>query len=90
MIWWIWRDNLGFREVVVAAEMGRMGLLGSLVELIALRVLSIPNLIYNDFDLKIIKQKLAKYALAIDKGMYFDTVLKINQILQCVSFILYY
>lgn len=60
MIWWIWRDNLGFLEVVVAAEMGRMGLLGSLVELIALRVLSIPNLIYNDFDLKIIKQKLAK------------------------------
>ena len=76
MIWWIWRDNLGFLEVVVAAEMGRMGLLGSLVELIALRVLSIPNLIYNDFDLKIIKQKLAKEALAIDKGMYFDTVLK--------------
>lgn len=60
MIWWIWRDNLGFLEVVVAAEMGRMGLLGSLIELIALRVLSIPNLIYNDFDLKIIKQKLAK------------------------------
>ena len=76
MIWWIWRDNLGFLEVVVAAEMGRMGLLGSLVELIALRVLSIPNLIYNDFDLKIIKQKLAKEAIAIDKGMYFDTVLK--------------
>ena len=67
---------MGFLEVVVAAEMGRMGLLGSLVELIALRVLSIPNLIYNDFDLKIIKQKLAKEALAIDKGMYFDTVLK--------------
>ena len=51
---------MGFLEVVVAAEMGRMGLLGSLIELIALRVLSIPNLIYNDFDLKIIKQKLAK------------------------------
>ena len=67
---------MGFLEVVVAAEMGRMGLLGSLVELIALRVLSIPNLIYNDFDLKIIKQKLAKEAIAIDKGMYFDTVLK--------------
>jgi hypothetical protein len=49
---------LGFLEVVVPADMGRMGLLDNLVELIALRVLSIPNLIYNDFDLKIIKLKL--------------------------------
>lgn len=78
---------MGFLDAVVAAEIGRIGLLDSLTELIALRVLSIPNLIYNDFDLKIIKQKLAKGALSRAKIFSF---ININQLLGCMRFICYY